>query len=348
MVIRQHVGRSKRMSDMDEREKIPEHVKEELRAKVGYGCPVCRSPFLTWHHFDPPYNVRPHNDPKGMIALCNEHHGEADNDNWPPERLHALKKTPRSVEEVKGSYPSWEHENFLVRFGGNYTGGSEVILAIEGRPLVRLRRNVAGLLALSFDLWDADGKLLLRMVDNSLELYPKDVHDFIATAKKREVMLWIGDRDIGLDLSFERITMEELDKLLVDDFMRIKKKSDSLLDKALERIGNRLGQVWQESDSSQRAVPSWIDRVPEGIREQVREGFLTGDMTGPWVKKWARTNCAQSDGKIPFLNFKNLSFFFSGNRLRVRHGVTSEGLEIGYSAALDNAVGAFNLPAPRG
>lgn len=25
-----------------------------LRREVGFGCPVCRSPFLTWHHFDPP------------------------------------------------------------------------------------------------------------------------------------------------------------------------------------------------------------------------------------------------------------------------------------------------------
>ncbi len=72
---------------MEDREPIPDHVKEELRAEVGYGCPVCRSPFLTWHHFDPPYNVRPHNDPKGVDRPCGEHHGEADNDNWPPERL---------------------------------------------------------------------------------------------------------------------------------------------------------------------------------------------------------------------------------------------------------------------
>jgi hypothetical protein len=66
---------------MEDREAIPEHVKEKLRTEVGYGCPICRSPFLTWHHFDPPYRVRPHNDPEGMIALCREHSDEADNDN---------------------------------------------------------------------------------------------------------------------------------------------------------------------------------------------------------------------------------------------------------------------------
>ena len=41
-----------------------------LRREVGFGCPVCRSPFLTWHHFDPPYHVEEHWRHEGMIALC--------------------------------------------------------------------------------------------------------------------------------------------------------------------------------------------------------------------------------------------------------------------------------------
>ena len=137
---------------MGDRTPIPDAVKEKLRKEVGYGCPICRSPFLTWHHFDPPYNVRPHHDPNGMIGLCREHHDEADSNNWPAERLRALKNTLRSSEIVRGRFPSWEHECTLVRLGGNYVGGSEVLISIEGQPLVRLRRNAEGLLALSLDL----------------------------------------------------------------------------------------------------------------------------------------------------------------------------------------------------
>ncbi len=97
-----------------------------------------------------------------------EHHAEADNNNWPPERLRALKTQPRWAEDVKGSFPSWEHENILVRLGGNYIGGSELLVAIQGHPLVYLRRNANGLLALSFNLWDLDGTPLLRVLDNTL------------------------------------------------------------------------------------------------------------------------------------------------------------------------------------
>ena len=64
------------------------------------------------------------------------------------------------------------------------------------------------------------------------------------------------------------------------------------------------------------------------------------------MKKWARENCVQSGGKIPFLNFKNLSFFFSGKRLRVRDGLALEGLQIGYSGFFDNVHGAINLSPP--
>jgi hypothetical protein len=331
---------------MNDREAIPDHVTEKLRTEVGYGCPICRSPFLTWHHFDPPYSTQPHNDPEGMIALCREHHDEADNDNWPPERLRALKKTPRSGEDVKGSFPSWEHENILVRLGGCYTGGSEVLVALQGQPLVRLRRNAVGLLALSFNLWDVDGNPLLRVVDNTLELYPKSVHDFVATTKKREVTVWLRERDIGLDLTFERITVEELETLLGDDFERSKKKSDAVLKKAMENMDDWQREYLKEALSGPPSVPFWIENVKPEIREQIREGFLTGDRTAAWVKKWARENCFQSDSKIPFLNFKNLSFFFSSKRLRVRDGLAIEGLQIGYSGFFDNALGAINLPLP--
>ncbi len=57
-------------------------------------------------------------------------------------------------------------------------------------------------------------------------------------------------------------------------------------------------------------------------------------------------NCSQGDGKIPFLDFKNLSFFF-GKRVRVRNGLAFEGLEIGYSGFFENALGSIR-PARAG
>ena len=106
--------------------------------------------------------------------------------------------------------------------------------------------------------------------------------------------------------------------ILSTDFERSKKKSDALPTKAMESMDNWQREHLQEVLSNPRSVPSWIDSVSPEIRERVRDGFLTGDNTGAWVKDWAQKNCVYRDGKIPFLDFKNLSFFFSGKRLRVR------------------------------
>src|SRR5262249_6348486 len=42
-----------------------------------------------------------------------------------------------------------------------------------------------------------------------------------------------------------------------------------------------------------------LEFLPENMREQVRECYLTGELTGFGVKKWAWENGARSDGKIP-------------------------------------------------
>lgn len=47
----------------------PEPVREILRKEVNFGCPIegCGSPYLEYHHFDPPWHEREHHDPQGMI-----------------------------------------------------------------------------------------------------------------------------------------------------------------------------------------------------------------------------------------------------------------------------------------
>ncbi|MEW5735721.1 MAG: hypothetical protein AB1921_12755 [Thermodesulfobacteriota bacterium] len=71
----------------------PSDVKKLLRQEVNYGCPVpgCGSPFLTWHHFDPPWSVKEHHNPDSMIALCTQCHPMADAGAYSSEQFEALK-----------------------------------------------------------------------------------------------------------------------------------------------------------------------------------------------------------------------------------------------------------------
>lgn len=92
---RPHVRRSGRHHRSVERTAPPSAVRLELRREVGFCCPVegCHWPYLTWHHFDPPWHARQHHDQAGMVALCLQHHKEADSSAFTPEQLHAFKTT---------------------------------------------------------------------------------------------------------------------------------------------------------------------------------------------------------------------------------------------------------------
>jgi len=72
----------------------PKAVRDQLAREVNYGCAACGSPYLYWHHFDPPWRDRQHHEPAGMIALCGEHHAKADGGSYTVGQLHDMKRNP--------------------------------------------------------------------------------------------------------------------------------------------------------------------------------------------------------------------------------------------------------------
>lgn len=324
---------------MEDRIHIPEEVKRQLRREVGYGCPVCRSPFLTWHHFDPAYHVKPHNDPDGMIALCVEHHKEADN--WSIERLRALKTANHSVEDVRGKFPSWSQASHLVRLGGVYVGGSQSLFEINSQPLIRLSKNEEGLLDLSFNLFAPDGTLLAVMEENvfSLDLQHGHLYDLVATPGKRNVSVWFEKRGVGLALSFGRITIDKLAKILAKDRKRGERKATKVIKKSFAGWSDEIVNEVLESLFRPRESPLALSGLPEDSQE----AMLNGDPVATMVKRWASQNALDSEGKLPFFNFENMAVYYHGQRVTIRNGIEAGGTMLNYSVSLDNARGAINL-----
>jgi hypothetical protein len=92
-----------------------EWVKTALRQEVGFCCPVqdCGSPYLTWHHFDPPWRVEHHHRPEGMIALCRAHADKADHESFTDDQLRELKRVGRlRAAEVRGRF-DWMRQDLL-------------------------------------------------------------------------------------------------------------------------------------------------------------------------------------------------------------------------------------------
>lgn len=121
-----------------------------LRREVGFGCPICRNPFLTWHHFDPPWHVEKHWRPEGIIALCLGCHASADGKGGHPgaysaDELRRLKTSPRSLDDVKAQFFDWrDKENLLVRVGGLYSGSGRLLSPQTASPKSRSARTKMG------------------------------------------------------------------------------------------------------------------------------------------------------------------------------------------------------------
>lgn len=135
------------------RKSIPPKVKEFLRSEVGFGCPIseCGNPYLEYHHFDPPVNIRAHNEPGGMIALCAQHHKKADGGAYTNEQLHALKKDKANAQIVKGNL-DWLRRDLLAVVGGNFYYETPKIIEIDGHEVVSLNRDTEGYLRLSIKM----------------------------------------------------------------------------------------------------------------------------------------------------------------------------------------------------
>ena len=131
-----------------------EWVKTTLRQEVGFCCPVqgCGSPYLTWHHFDPPWRVEHHHRPEGMIALCREHADKADHGSFTDDQLRELKRVGRSrAAEVRGRF-DWMRQDLLSVVGRNFFYEERVIFQLGEVPCIWFDRDKDGYLLLNFKM----------------------------------------------------------------------------------------------------------------------------------------------------------------------------------------------------
>ncbi|RYU63335.1 HNH endonuclease [Aliivibrio finisterrensis] len=149
---------------------IPPEIKRILRNEVGFGCPIkgCGNPYLEYHHFDPPVNVRPHNEPSGMIALCAQHHKKADGGTYTIEQLHEFKCDRSNAELVKGNL-DWLRKDLLAVVGGNFYYETPRIIVIDGKELVSLHRDEDGYLRLNVNMFSLEAEERIIIDNNSWE-----------------------------------------------------------------------------------------------------------------------------------------------------------------------------------
>lgn len=152
----------------------PLEARRELRHEVGFACPVpqsgdrCGTPYLRWHHFDPPWRVRPHYFPQGMIALCQQHHEQAEAGAFSVEQLRDFKQAGRDGDEKLRRRLGWMREKLLVVVGGNFYYETRVPLQIGPQPVVAFERDEQGLFRLDVNMPSTTGEPRVRIDKNDL------------------------------------------------------------------------------------------------------------------------------------------------------------------------------------
>lgn len=148
--------------------KPPKEVIRTLRKEVGFSCPVpgCDNPYLEWHHFSPSWRIKEHHNPKGMLALCAEHHKKADAGAYTEEQLSAFKKEAiLHNKEIKGKF-EWLRNDLLAVVGGSFYHNTLLIFEFRKKSIIWFKRDDEGYLLLNISMLTNSGEERAIIEDN--------------------------------------------------------------------------------------------------------------------------------------------------------------------------------------
>lgn len=194
--------------------KPPAAVRRKLREEVGFCCPIegCGSPYLTYHHFDPPWATEAHHNPDGMIALCLQHHKEADVGAYTDIQLRELKEAGKNNKPVAGQF-NWKRENTLIIAGSNYFIGSPTILEANKTKQIWFEKDEKNYDTVNMDLYSSDGLLVFQMRKNDWIVLP-DFEDIESPPSARSLKIRSKQYGVSVDLEFSNKDINEIAKLV--------------------------------------------------------------------------------------------------------------------------------------
>jgi hypothetical protein len=249
-----------------------------------------------------------------MIALCEPHHAAADRGAYSRAYLRTLKnKGGYDERELRGAFP-WAEKEILVRLGRFYFGGGSALGPVRAAPILTLERATDGLLSMSFDLVDKDGKQLAAMRKNEWTCDPALVHDLTVNTAGTSIRIWHGTRDIGFQMSFSRLPKPNFERLLETDSNDSREKLDKEVTKWLGRREVDAATEQVIRDAVERLKPA-IDVLPGGLADAYRRIPTTIDA----IRNWAKANATDAEGNVTILNIENLVAWNSGRAMEIRN-----------------------------
>ncbi len=186
-----------------------------LRREVNFGCPVqgCGIPYLTWHHFDPPWNIKNHHNPEGMVAICVQHAAFADGGRWTTDQLRVMKQRPYVTDGKVSQIYDYLRKS-VVCLAGNVAYNVRNILEIDGERVVGFEKDANGYHMLNILIRDSIGSVILKMENNCWTVYTDELFDFSCSARGKTLSIISKDKVTEFTMRFDDYPSVEFGKLL--------------------------------------------------------------------------------------------------------------------------------------
>lgn len=201
---------------------IPTIIRRQLRREVNWGCPVanCGSPFLSYHHFAPPFRKftdQTKHALSGIIALCMAHAAQADGGVFSDEQIRELKKNPFLRGGQVSGKNQWLRRNTILRSGSNIFISIGTLLTVCGEKVISFNRNLEGYLELSMNIKDSNGNPLFVMENNDW-LVSGSLDDLQVTPRGRDIVIKSKTEGFWITLQFNDLSVDAL-RSEIEDLM---------------------------------------------------------------------------------------------------------------------------------
>lgn len=161
--------------------------------------PDCGNPYLSWHHFNPPWSDEHHHRPDDMIALCREHADKADGGAFPNELLREWKKDGAAqAQAIEGKF-DWMRHTYLAVIGSVFYYENATILQIGERRCIWFSRDEKGYQLLNFWMPTVVDEPRARIYENGW-IVPPNIKDLECPPHGKLLRVWYANGD---RISFE-------------------------------------------------------------------------------------------------------------------------------------------------
>jgi trigger factor len=147
---------------------IPEPLKRDLRQEAFFGCVICGSPIIEFHHIEP-YSIVKCHVRSNLVVLCPEHHHRANCGEISKEKIIKSKYNPfnkKNLSVGKDISLNLYDQLIGIKIGNIIFRNTPIILEIDKKPIISITKDIEGYSLFNAFIYDENNNLLACIINN--------------------------------------------------------------------------------------------------------------------------------------------------------------------------------------